>query len=1064
MPKTLSTSAKALLSKGIARQFFRIYVGGTLCNPYIKSYSYSSSIDSGGQATVLLINNAVTLAFEVGDTVVIQEGVSTSELFDRFSGKIDKKAPQVAGGLIEYELTCYDAVKALSDLDIEINLSASTTTISNETLHVSFTEGDTFTNYFTGKISTVNTTTVVYSGDNNESCLHTEDGFQYLYNLTKGSCRLILAYNKSTNTITTETSTDSWAANDLITNKIYHNLFKTTFPGLDTNYIVIRSIKNPNLDQELEYPDLSHKTIYPDTGEILFDTPLMLRDFTIKIDYRYFNGDLYVEDAIYSILSATDGRGEAVVGDKYLLTAAYQSIEGAGVKDQLVGAGTNWYTKYNNITTALSTSDFTVVGSTLVTPSAEDKRLGRFRTAGSATSVRCDYNYVFKTVQSTNQLIPYAYFSTRTTKSRLDAAQLILSKTITPNYRFFTYGTFHLFCNYLTQNPHAAPADLQVYNTKTLQFFSESDVYTRAQLFAKNVNPTSAMADSFIIRNTGGLEFVEKEVLVYNGADPNTDYVEFQTLKTIINTQTDYMPILYINDNPVSSESTIQVGYDDITDVNRDSFFSYREGDWFFKQRKGDFSLPPSGATSEWEFVVRFYNSDGFVIPCSVAFVPNEPSTVRTSLSTVEVKAIASATYFYKLFVDWYCTGNKVYASKSLVHYQLYFHQGKYYPIYDVVTLSYYFSSYSASGTNQNSILCDLNPYTVVQKCSYTGGTDLTDTVFLTIVLSGLKSIDELHITGGMFYPDGFTSKYGRGYDVDQVLTIRSSETPIFAGQLYTTINSVDTTIVVNNTVNLSSLEVDDYIWIENEKIQVRTITALENPQRTSLLVYRGMGSTTAKAHVADRGDVFWGFEGNTAVYQDTTFIYINSDLEAFSLSSSESKVITKEVLGDSFSAACFQITINTAATKEFYIGDVVKTGQLVSISEFLLYSDSYLVAESKLTSAGTFPDVADPLDLYGKYGDRVFKKEFGENSYFTLLELQNAAYNILLSNYKNQSQVTIEEVWLPSVQLGQTLKVIDTVQGGDLTTGVDYFVTGFSGNNSGGRGSHSIQAAKYEE
>jgi len=438
-------------------------------------------------------------------------------------------------------------------------------------------------------------------------------------------------------------------------------------------------------------------------------------------------------------------------------------------------------------------------------------------------------------------------------------------------------------------------------------------------------------------------------------------------------------------------------------------------------------------------------------------------------LSSNEVENVIQVQFHYMYIVDWSYDRNTVRVPKNAIDFELYEDpdQGLIVPLYKNVELSYYYyESDSYNGTSLNAILGDMNPYTVVAM--HRTEAAISDRDFITVVLDGLQSVDEIHIAGGMFYPEGFSGVYPKGYAVEQTLTVRYSEDEVFCGALYENISSTDTTIKVYDYRNYDSISNGDDIWIGDEKIQVGTKSIAYNPPVVTFSgCSRAQGGTTAQSYDAIRSGFTAGANlGNrTTVRQDTTYSSICTELENFSLRSSESKTVTREVLGDSFQAASFQIQVNTANTIEWTTenGDRTNTAAAVSIAEFLLYKNSFLKADCAFAASGVPPYVyIDSLGLSDIYGDKIYKKEFPKENFFTEDELQNAAYHILGSYYKNQQQVSVDDMWIPHVYIGQTITIYDEIRGGDYTSGVDYFVESVSGSNNGGKGSHTFQAAKY--
>lgn len=92
---------------------------------------------------------------------------------------------------------------------------------------------------FTGNINgTPSTTSVVYDGDANESDCPLGGRFM-LYNITRGTSRIVTTHNRSTNTFTTVATTDSWADNDSITTALYNTGDSlSTYMSIDVSDVV----------------------------------------------------------------------------------------------------------------------------------------------------------------------------------------------------------------------------------------------------------------------------------------------------------------------------------------------------------------------------------------------------------------------------------------------------------------------------------------------------------------------------------------------------------------------------------------------------------------------------------------------------------------------------------------------------------------------------------------------------------------------------------------------------------------------------------------------------------
>jgi len=235
-------------------------------------------------------------------------------------------------------------------------------------------------------------------------------------------------------------------------------------------------------------------------GQIVLGTPLNVANFEIRCSYHYYPAGKFVEDIIEEIITIPDGYGNSFSSTTYLresftsFTGLSTDIMTPNYAEETIGgttyaAGRLWYLSYNNLTTTLSSGNFTVPGASI---QAIDKRYGRIRLNHSISLtavVTCNVNYTFKTIQATGIEVPYINFTSRKTKNRFEALRQI-RELVAPNYLIRTIGTKKIWATYINQkyNP-----DYELKLPTAMSYAEDQDIYTRVKVFGKNLNPTNLM-------------------------------------------------------------------------------------------------------------------------------------------------------------------------------------------------------------------------------------------------------------------------------------------------------------------------------------------------------------------------------------------------------------------------------------------------------------------------------------------------------------------------------------------------------------------------------------------
>ncbi len=229
------------------------------------------------------------------------------------------------------------------------------------------------------------------------------------------------------------------------------------------------------------------------------------------------------------------------VGSKLKYTASYP-------------AGQVWYLKYSNIVTDLTEDNFTIPGSSFA---YLDKRNGRIiLTSAIATSslVRCEYNYCFKTLQSSDVELNKITFRSREVENRYEAINK-LRNYLAPNYIIRTQGDNKIWASFLSQS---TTADYTLNLIQNITYLEDEDLFTRVVFYGKNINPTNLMFSDNVSYATTGQSY--KAIATQTELAFSKQEDGWNIFKTIISdagyiTTDTLVPIVYINGVPVDDKS-----------------------------------------------------------------------------------------------------------------------------------------------------------------------------------------------------------------------------------------------------------------------------------------------------------------------------------------------------------------------------------------------------------------------------------------------------------------------------------------------------------------------------
>lgn len=188
----------------------------------------------------------------------------------------------------------------------------------------------------------------------------------------------------------------------------------------------------------------------------------------------------------------------------------------------------------------------------------------------------------------------------------------------------------------------------------------------------------------------------------------------------------------------------------------------------------------------------------------------------------------------------------------------------------------------------------------------------------------------------------------------------------------------------------------------------------------------------------------------------NVNYNYINKETYNFPMNGGESKSFEGSVLGENFQAKYLRLVAEQCGVVDYADGRYV-----ISIVDFAVYENIIIKADSKLaaadsiaTTTSAITTVADPNDLRTKIGEKIYKVNEINKNLMTMKSTGERAFNFLKEYAKNYTRASTEVAYSPHLELGQTVQVIDSVNG----VNQNYFLEGLSSNG----GAISLQLAYY--
>ena len=1085
-----STISRQISQKAVNMTFTFTINGVDYSSSLLSNWGISTDRKFGAASATFTLNNN-TGAFgngganeiKVGDTISFTEqftGDSTS--FTKFYGLVKKRSIAKGSGRRTITLVCLDYISRLQDMDINLDVEGTRVEVVNETLTPVYLSAPNdnmaqLYNFANNGLATLPPPSIKFKDTNHTTNVDTQyDGYEVYYDVgqlklgsplnAKDNYTVLSTYFYYVKGVFVEdvieailTEPDGYGnylfgestAADVISNHLTENLSNITSSPIDamtTNLvsetITIDTTLASAVTEGVTSVVLTSSSGFPTSGE------------------GSINGDTFT----WSGKSSNTLTGVPATGSYAL--KAHNSGDYAEYEASYA-AGKVWYLSYDNVLTTLDTGNFENLGGETV--AYFDKRYGRILLTGAistASNVRCLTNYSFKTLQASGIQLNRITFRKREIKTRFDAIKKV-REYVAPNYVIITKGDAKIWTSYLTQK---TSEDYTLELASTINYLEDEDLYTRVVLYGKNENPTNIMFGDEVDYEsdteddyTGIASFEE---LYYFGEEKSgilstwaqNSLSEAQLLHQSENEQLinhiaalqitktypsepsggsyvfstpisgrggiilgDIIPTVYINDVPINNTIAQQVAIpvkitstvNTITEGGGKSKSVSTTTYYYYKVVFAHTSIVPGEP-------IYIYDNQGLL---RHTLSPNDPNmNYATGIWTIpgieqndvaEVLSTASYKVLYstdKLNIDYEEVIFKI--DKSII------------PNPDEVIVRATFEYWAIAIAIRNiSTIVDGRRDTQLQVEFF--GEPPAGFHLATIDLGTSYVIQALDIVGGFYKPDDL-----RKFDVNFKVSMQYS----------------------TDGTNFYAI---------GDKTESFDIGGGEVVQFDEEALGSGFTARYLKFNLDDVDRIPYG-KGR--------YVIAITEISAYSdiIIESEATLIPTTTLSESITGVEVNINVgDTDAFDEPESGETTKTAYIGGTYSFTytgLTSTAFLGCTIESGGSGTSGDrvsqtvvgdttLYDDDGLLAHLGDRLYKSQkISDRNLYSQSELDTLSKKFLKEFYKNHSKLSIGVIYAPYLEVGQTVKLVDSYNNTDTR----YFIEGIKNN----KGLYSLTLARY--
>jgi hypothetical protein len=675
-------------------------------------------------------------------------------------------------------------------------------------------------------------------------------------------------------------------------------------------------------------------------------------------------------------------------------------------------AGQVWYLDYSNVQTTLTSGDFTIGGGG--TFNYLDKRNGRIiltSAISTSSSVTCDSNYSFKTLQATGIEINYIRFKPRELNNAFEAINK-LRNYLSPNYIIRTQGDKRIWSSYLSQK---STADYDLELIRNINYLEDEDLYTRVIFYGKNKNPTNIMFKDGVDFVTTGetykslasastLAYLKEEgnYWVYKSLISDAGYIDLEQIK----------PIVYIDDVPVNdtlhqmvalpvtvavkTKTTTKTGCHGISKEQYVKVHTY----YYYKVKLPHTNIEPSqpiylyDATGALQYTLSAYDLNMDYARGIWSVPGNRQNSIVETLSTATYYVFYSTK---EIIIDYDNVYFKI--SKSLI------------PNTDQSVVKATFEYWTVmTAVHEVAAIIDGRWDTQCQTEFFAEPPSGYN--YGIIDLGATYSIQAIDLVAGFYRPD---SDGVRKFDIDFRFTIQYST------------NGSDYYNISGDTHNVSLVGGDSVSFEEEElgtDFQARYLKIiLEN---VSKIDYRNGVWVVAFAELSAYNDI---------VLKSTSTLISTTTLNG-ALSGGEGTITVVSTDGFDSDGTLY---LNAGGTTGNADDAVTYTGKtdttFTGCSGVQAQSNSVRVSQTLETDTTLYDDNG----LLPKLGDRVYKEiKISDEYLFTQADLDYLTKRYLKEFHKNHQKLSVDVAFAPYLKIGQTVNLNDTYNN---ITNVKYFI-----------------------
>lgn len=551
MPKTLTSTINTLITNKDIKPTYTFNLNSVDKSSYLlsKELSYDSSFGAA-TATFVLNNNDSRFGSEGADEVKVGYLVELIENFEgdttnwkSFYGIVTQRSLEKKASVKTITLTCYDYIGVLKNLDIDLVVEGSKVFVENEVLSPVYLAAPNdnlaqIFNFANNGIANQPIPLIKFKDKSNSVTQYQYDGFEVLF--STGQLKLGTTLNARDNFDVLSSYyyySHGQFAEDIIEAIIKKEdsygkfLFgETSAANVVANHLTTTYNTEEGTTTDTMTPNLTSKTITIETT-LVYSIPVGVTSI-ILTDASGFptsgtgtiNGDTFT----WSGKSGNVLTGIPASGDNSL----QPHTGGDWVKyEATYSAGQVWNLKYTNILTALTSGNFTIGGGGVF--NYFDRRNGRILLVSAIniiSTVTCDVDYSFKTLQSSQIEINRMVFRELDVENRFEAIKKV-KDYCPPNYIIRTQGDNKIWASYLEQK---TVSDYTINLPMGIDYMEDDDLYTRVKLWAKHKNPQNIMLDStttFSAQATTNYssEVVKTELLYVGRVATPQQYVSYAT-------------------------------------------------------------------------------------------------------------------------------------------------------------------------------------------------------------------------------------------------------------------------------------------------------------------------------------------------------------------------------------------------------------------------------------------------------------------------------------------------------------------------------------------------------